>query len=193
MWSNLLPRGMKCFCEKTLCPAKANSLCTIISRHATLLSPIQFPCYHLSYDHCPQSWYQYVTVLVAVTCWSTGAGEKEVVTYCCMWIRVLLGCHRDQIYHLQVWHCLMDRAEECTGPRNSPNCNIPIPTCKVLTWSFLFQAKYFFFVVIFLAENSYYNFPMEISLLSHLSDQFWSSKPLTKSTRAWYVTLLNLD
>lgn len=54
---------------KRLCalPKQKDSLCTIISRPATLLSPIQSLCYHLSYDRCPWSRYLHVPVLVTVT------------------------------------------------------------------------------------------------------------------------------
>lgn len=105
---------------------------------------------------------------------------------CC--IRVLLVWHLAHIYHLRACHYLMDKPEESTGHRNSANYHILIPTCKMPSWPFLsFEAK----IILFSYYFSCWKFL--ISLHSHLSDQFWSSKPLHKSTRAWYCILLNLD
>jgi len=55
----------------------------------------------------------------------------------------------------------------------------------------VFKQNNYFLLLFFLLKIP--NFPMEISLHSELSDQFWSSKPLHTSARAWYVILLYLD
>lgn len=76
---------------KRLCalPEQKDSLCTIISRHASFLSPICFLCNHPSSDCCSCWQYLHVPVLVTVTCWSACAGEKHIVTKCCMWTIML--------------------------------------------------------------------------------------------------------
>lgn len=98
--------------------------------------------------------------LLIYRCWG------EVLGRCgpSCWIGVLLVCHPVQIYHLQVCHYLTDRAEECTGPRDIPNCHMLIPTCKVLSWPLLsFQIKYFLLFLL-LVLLKILNLPIEISL-----------------------------
>lgn len=108
---------------KRLCalPEQKDSLCTIVSRYASFLSPICFLCNHPSSDCCSAD---NTCMSLSYLPWLADLRElgRSTLLPCAAcgpscWTGALLFCHQAQICHLQVCHSLMDRAGEYTAPR----------------------------------------------------------------------------